>query len=210
VDAQQLSGKVANLESRVAVLEDEGKIIRGEVKQILTEIRTAVLVRDNPFDSDEPARPQPAAVHVVQAAPEPPQADPLLPAQPHRPEAAASASHAVPPARDNHVQASPAAATAAPRWSLLTVASLVAWAEEAVSTLGTLRLEILLDLCEAAHHISHEARVALSRISELNVPPPAAPSQNDAVVILRQLESLLADDGAGSTGERRLVALHRR
>jgi hypothetical protein len=83
-----------------------------------------------------------------------------------------------------------------PRWSLLTIASLIAWAEDAVQALGTLRLEILMDLCEAAGHLSHEARVALSRVVELDVPPPAAPAPNDTVVILRQLESLLQDGEA--------------
>ena len=52
MESQQLATKVAQLESRVATLEDEGKIVKGEVKQILTEIRSAILVRDNPFDGD--------------------------------------------------------------------------------------------------------------------------------------------------------------
>ena len=48
-----------------------------------------------------------------------------------------------------------------PQWSLLTIASLSAWAEEAMTRLGALRFEILLDLCEAAGHLTPEARAAL-------------------------------------------------
>ena len=82
-----------------------------------------------------------------------------------------------------------------PQWSLLTIAGLSAWAEEAMKRLGSLRLEILLDLCEAAGHISTEARLALARVTELDIPEPAeTPSQNETAAILRQLEALVHDD----------------
>ena len=83
MEPQQLATKVTQLESRVATLEDEGKIIKGEVKQILTEIRSAILVRENPFESDSargaaaaPATqiistPAAAKVEVVLPQPEP-------------------------------------------------------------------------------------------------------------------------------------------
>jgi hypothetical protein len=197
---EQLAGKVASLESRVATLEDEGKIIKGEVKQVLTEIRTAVLARENPFDVDAGIRPQQANVHVVAAAPDPPpQAAPAHPEPepeprrepvPLRPEPA----YAPPP--------QPEPEPAQPEWSLLTIASLSAWAEEAMRRLGSLRLEILLDLCEAAGHLSPESRAALSRVTELDVPAPdSPPSTNETVVILRQLDALLheeQDDAAPS------------
>jgi hypothetical protein len=61
--------------------------------------------------------------------------------------------------------------------------------------LGALRLEILLDLCEAAGHLSPEARAALSRITQLDVDAPAvAPSTNETVVILRQLDALIGEE----------------
>jgi hypothetical protein len=60
--------------------------------------------------------------------------------------------------------------------------------------LGSLRLEILLDLCETAGHITPEARTALSRVSELDIDEPAqAPATNDTLVILRQLDALVND-----------------
>ena len=81
-----------------------------------------------------------------------------------------------------------------PQWSLLTIAGLSAWAEESMRKLGSLRLEILLDLCEAAGHLPAEARVALARVTELDIPEPAqAPSTNETVAILRQLDALVND-----------------
>ena len=92
--------------------------------------------------------------------------------------------HAVPPSEPEK-----------PHWSLLTIAGLSAWAEDAMRRLGSLRLEILLDLCEAAGHLTPDARTALSRVSEMDIPEPEqTPSTNDTVVILRQLEALVNDD----------------
>ncbi len=204
VEAQQLSSKVAALESKVAVLEDEGKIMKGEIKQVLTEIRTAILVRDNPFE-DAGARPQPPLQVVAAAPPEPVARLEIVAAEPYpEPEPAPEPRPLHPRAfgRQEPAMARPDPAPVhappppeQPRWSLLTIASLTAWGEEAMRRLGALRFEILLDLCEAAGHVSPDARGALSRVKELDVPvPEQTPSTNDTVVILRQLDALLNDD----------------
>ncbi len=208
METQQLATKLAQLEARVATLEDEGKIVKGEVKQILTEIRSAILVRDNPFDGDGGmTRSAPPALSVVQ--PEP-QAAPL---PPHRPvhvepaphvEQQAVATHPEPsrepiplrPPQNIQPVAPPApVAPEQPQWSLLTIAGLAAWAEEAMARVGSLRLEILLDLCEAAGHLTPEARLALGRVTEMDITEPQrTPSNNETVTILRQLDALVNDD----------------
>jgi hypothetical protein len=230
LEPQQLATKVAQLESRVATLEDEGKIVRGEVKQILTEIRTAILVRENPFEGDgglAGAPPPHMATTTIQQsgppvqeihlhAPEPaqpvkkraPEPEPEgedeeempLPA-PKREPVMLRPQPAPPPAP------APAPEPERPQWSLLTIAGLSAWAEEAMRRLGSLRLEILLDLCETAGHITPEARAAMARVSELDIPEPAQPpSTNETVVILRQLDALVndADDHAPARLQRRM------
>ena len=69
-----------------------------------------------------------------------------------------------------------------PQWSLLTIAGLSAWAEEAMARVGSLRLEILLDLCEAAGHLTPEARLALGRVTEMDISEPQrTPSNNETV-----------------------------
>jgi hypothetical protein len=219
VEPQQLATKVAQLESRVATLEDEGKIVKGEVKQILTEIRSAILVRDNPFDSDGalsrsapplsivasqplPAVEPPAPVPIPAPRPETPVSQRVEPPRIEDAPAAVDTrarepiplrpATEAPPPRAGVVAVSPAEQ---PQWSLLTIAGLAAWAEEAMSRLGALRLEILLDLCEAAGHLTPEARVALARVTELDIrEPERTPSNNETVTILRQLDALVSDD----------------
>ena len=219
VESQQLSAKVAALEAKVATLEDEGKIIKGEVKQVLTEIRTAILVRDNPFEDAGAARsnampPVTAAdvsrIAIVTPAPPERRAEPEPDSEPEHPQPSfvreGPEYGREPIMLRTDIPAAPAAPVA-PQWSLLTIASLTAWAEEAMQRLGALRFEILLDLCEAAGHVSPEARAALSRVKELDVAPPEkAPSTNDTVVVLRQLDALLNDD---YDGQGTLRTLHR-
>ncbi|TAK63707.1 MAG: hypothetical protein EPO22_06430 [Dehalococcoidia bacterium] len=218
MEPQQLATKVAQLESRVATLEDEGKIVKGEVKQILTEIRTAILVRENPFEVEaafgrgaaalvagisqsaapaapapepaphrhepEPAqapKPKPERIEDADDEPEPPAREPAKEPIMLRPQPTP-----VPP---------PASEEPQPNWSLLTIAGLSAWAEEAMRRVGPLRLEILLDLCEAAGHMTPQARQALARVTELDLPEPdGVPSTNETVVLLRQLDALVNDD----------------
>lgn len=220
MEPQQLATKVAQLESRVATLEDEGKIVKGEVKQILTEIRSAILVRDNPFDADGGMARGAPALSIVPSEPLPPPApeprhvpapeptpvhheEPIAAPPPHASEAAAREPIQLRPQPQLQMQpqmpfaSAPAAAPPPeqPQWSLLTIAGLAAWAEEAMERIGSLRLEILLDLCEAAGHLTPEARTALARVTELDIrEPERTPSTNETVTILRQLDALVGDD----------------
>ena len=206
MESQQLATKVAQLESRVATLEDEGKIVKGEVKQILTEIRSAILVRDNPFDADGGMGRSVPPLSIVQPEPlpmpEPPAPHaPKQAEQPHAPEHSAAPPRDPIPLRPQLMEPVPSTAPLPaplpeqPQWSLLTIAGLAAWAEEAVGRLGSLRLEILLDLCEAAGHLTPEARLALARVTELDIrEPERTPSTNETVTILRQLDALVNDD----------------
>lgn len=96
------------LTNQVATLQDEVKLLKGEIKSILKEIRAAVLSRDNPFASDGPATfsaPAPAPPVAVEAPPAP------------LPEVAAPAAPAIetpPPAPTPEPQAPPAPEPPAP------------------------------------------------------------------------------------------------
>ena len=205
LETQQLQTKVAQLENRVASLEDEHKIVKGEVKQVLTDIRTAVLARDNPFDNDN----APAAAAVMMAQTSPVAKVELVVPSVEQEHETAPQPQAVPTAKPTSSEPVPIRpsgaltapvqamepAPARPRWTLLTIAGLANWAEDAMRTLGALRVEILLDLCEAAGHVSPEARVALSRITELDLPEPErAPTNNETLAVLRQLDALINDE----------------
>jgi hypothetical protein len=218
LEAQQLTTKVAQLESRVAALEDEGKIVKGEVKQILTEIRTAILVRDNPFESDSAGN-MSGPISIVQAPPVA-KLELVPPAEHHEsptkqteanapePQPVAAPTPAPQPGREPvMLRPTPVAfiEPEKPKWTLLTIASLSAWAEEAMRKLGALRLEILLDLCEASGHITPDARLALARVTELDIAEPGTqPSATETAAILRQLDALVNDDAdAPQTWSRR-------
>ena len=208
MDPSQLGQKVATLEARVATLEDENKIIKGEIKHILTEIRAAILARDNPFDAEHASRgpvPFPGATSIAATPEEPaPRVEPIHiapePAPEPEPDEWAPEPYVSEPVKEPVMMAPPPVpaqppAPHRPDWSLLTIASLSAWAEEGMRRLGALRLEILLDLCEAAAHLTPEARGALSRVTEMEIPAPQEPpSTNETVVILRQLDALLNEE----------------
>jgi hypothetical protein len=205
VDTQQLAAKVAQLETRVASLEDEGKIIKGEVKQVLTEIRSAVLARENPFDVAPPlpqsAQPIASVVPITIQTEKAPAPAPTPAAAEPEPEPAPTPAPVQDARREPVPLRQPTPQPAAspvdartPRWSLLTISALSAWAEDAMRRLGALRVEILLDLCEASAHITPEERKALSRITEMDVPEPSrTPSTNETAAVLRELDALITD-----------------
>lgn len=200
----------AALNSKLAALEDEMRIVKGEVKQVLTEIRSAILAQDSPFE-DGPAMRAPRAIQIMPApAEEPARVEIVMPKSEHdasqqpgsAPAAHAEAAPAVTAVAGtggaHHPTAAPFSAAAsvaarpAPRWSLLTVASLAAWAEESLGRLGPQRLAILLDLCEVSGYLPPEARHALDRVTELDVPAPEKPATAmEITLLLRQLDALI-------------------
>ncbi len=210
----------AALSNKIAGLEDEMRIIKGEVKQVLTEIRSAILAQDNPFEEAVTSR-APRTIQIVPTvASEParveivmPHLEPHEPAPVHVPAPTAQPLHVVDPSREpvmppeetplpaevtmqQHSRSSRPVAmprtSQQSRWSLLTIASLVAWVEEAFGRLGAKRLALLLDLCEVSGYLIPEERQALAGVSELELAEPIQPaSPMEVTVLLRQLDALL-------------------
>jgi hypothetical protein len=86
------------------------------------------------------------------------------------------------------------AANQAPTWSLLKVAGLTVWAEEALKQVGPERLQTLLDLCEFAGYLPNSAKEALMRVMNLGIAideRTQTPSVNECLVILYQLHALM-------------------
>lgn len=82
----------------------------------------------------------------------------------------------------------------APSWSLLKVAGLAVWAEEALKEVGPERLQTLLDLCEFAGYLPNSAKEALMRVMNLGIAideRTETPSVNECLVILYQLHALM-------------------
>jgi len=239
------------LNAKIASLEDDVKLLKGEVKLILSEIRTAILGQDNPFaDPGQALRADPAAlesrppIRVVRVAseddeaetseqpspkapeaiwddeaetlvPEPataveePQPEEPAPA-PVRPVATRQAPVQPPePVPIARVEPAPAPAPGStPRWSLITVAGLAVWAEEAVKQIGSERLRILLDLCEFTGYLSGPAKEALLKVTSLGLQAEertTPPSANECLVVLCQLDALMRGEEPAGQGLRSLA-----
>ncbi len=261
------------LNETVASLQDEVKLLKGEIKAVLKEIRTAVLSENNPFaigldspalrgprpdsaagQQEAPAAPPPPAPTSQPAAwpvPPPPQAmapqmspmpsalpagpmAPIVisaggpssaptpqPAAPAEPPATAPAELSPSPgaARQGALKEPAAAATSGPvspaaeqepiplrpqaqqepakppaqRWSLLTIAGLMAWAEDAVAAMGPRRFRIILELACFAELLPPDMRDVLGRIAQQAPQSVEDKPMNviECVVSLHQLEAIL-------------------
>lgn len=213
------------LTQQIAALEDEVKLVKGEIKNILKELRTALLNQDNPFvlgaapptfrpvgragaTSSEPDADEPPPV-AERAAPEagadvPKEAPPQGPA-PVSPDPVPFAA-ATPPASAPAVE-SPSVVRVEPRWSALTIASLAAWVEDSIATLGTRRFQLLLELAGLAGLVPQETREVLAKLHELGPTKEAAADRplhiNECLVVLRQLEAILQGEKVTALPRRR-------
>jgi hypothetical protein len=121
------------------------------------------------------------------------------------PEPAPRTRKEIPPPRPSQLGPSPtplreakaAPSQAAPNWSLIKVAGLMVWAEEALNQVGPERLQILLDLCEFAGYLPKTAKEALTRVMDLGLAVEECatpPTTNECLVILHQLDALLQEE----------------
>jgi len=206
--------------AQMAALEEEIKLLKGEIKSILEEIRTSVLARDNPF-ATQGGLPVFQPIERTEPASEPSPAPEETPEGPSRAPATASEVEdplprvlrvepaATPPeTRDSpevtplpgmagsgpQVTPLPAMAEAAvpQAWSMSTIAGLIAWVDETTSRLGTTHLQMILDLAPFAGLIPPEAEEALLKVVKLasSRKDSATVSVNDTLVALRQLEAI--------------------
>lgn len=79
-------------------------------------------------------------------------------------------------------------------WSLVKVAGLAVWAEEALKQIGPERLQVLLDLCEFAGYLPASAKEALTKVMSLGLlveERTTPPSLNECLVVLYQLDALM-------------------
>ena len=121
------------------------------------------------------------------------------------PEPAPRTRKETPPPRPSQLGPSPtplreakaAPSQAASNWSLIKVAGLMVWAEEALNQVGPERLQILLDLCEFAGYLPKTAKEALTRVMDLGLAVEeraTPPTTNECLVILHQLDALLQEE----------------
>ncbi|MDI6857672.1 MAG: hypothetical protein QME71_05085 [Dehalococcoidia bacterium] len=174
------------------------RVVKLAEEQDEEEEGTPAISAANSWDEGEDARVAAPQVETPPAQREDPQPPPRRAA-----ETAPQAMTGTPPARDEAPAMQKPAAL--PRqeapatdnglsWSLIKVAGLAVWAEEALKQVGPERLEILLDLCEFAGYLPKSAKEALMRVMNLGIAideRTEPPSVNECLVILYQLHALM-------------------
>ena len=89
---------------------------------------------------------------------------------------------------------------------MLTIASLAAWSEDALRSLGPKRFQIVLELACFADLVTSDVKDTLSNMAEL-VPDQEADERpmniNDCLVVLHQLEAILQGDKVRNLPRRR-------
>ena len=245
------------LNQQLGTMQDEIKLLKGEIKAILKELRTAILSNDNPFtmNAGAPKPSQPADSDTKKDEPEkaepeeesPPTDGPTTPplggpgpppggpgGPPGGPGGPPLGGPGGPPiggpggppggpggppggpggptpirpldeeTASDEESPSPASGKG---WNLLTIASLTAWAEDALTSLGPRRFQIVLELACFAELLSPDVKTVLHDMSEF------APEQegkerpmniNDCLVVLHQLEAILQGEKVRRLPRRRV------
>jgi hypothetical protein len=216
-----------DLTAKVAALEEEVAILKGEIKTILQELRIAVLSRENPFSANghdfggsQPARPDSPAFDAIFADPAaaPTPAPPPVAQAPQQVVMIREVPAAVEPISEFVEQPSPARikrrapiddepelepeTTARPRrWSVHSLAALMAWTQEHSQRFNTQDMGIVLSLARYGGLIDEALESTLEKLAK-GLAPDEAPlraTSSDFLLALRQLDALL--DAATATAE---------
>lgn len=194
------------LGSKVTLLEEEVAVLKGEIKTILQEVRTAVLARENPFaagahDSLPIATPT-AEPPSPPAAPEPEAPQPETPPkviqlhtlpEPEGPDATTTPF----PGRDETDAARPRLGPPANRrWSVGSLATLVAWTQETAARLDETEMDIVLSLARYGGLIDEELETTLIKLSAPLLSKNLESGQkgaSDYLLALRELSALIEE-----------------
>jgi hypothetical protein len=208
-----------DLTARVTALEEEVSVLKGEIKTILQEVRTAVLARDNPFDASFAAVPRPQEVPAAQT--------PATQTAPPPPTHEASNGHnlthlhEVPPASQAASETAPfvemkqaSAATSsrsleagsawpAPRWSVHSLAALMSWTQESAQRFTCQDLGIVLSIARYGGLIDKDLEATLAELAQTLAPAnePQRATATDFLLALRQLDALLDEAGQSNHTE---------
>jgi hypothetical protein len=191
------------LGSKVTALEEEIAVLKGEIKTILQEVRTAVLARENPFAVDAHE-----TLHIPtpedETAPMPETPEPQAPpkvvqlhsaSEAEQPDSTAPAAF---PGRDetDAARRAPAGVPANRRWSVGSLATLVAWTQETAARMDPSDLDIVLSLARYGGLIDEELEETLTKLAaplfEKN-PQPRQKGVSDYLLALRELSALIEE-----------------
>lgn len=194
------------LTAQIAALEEEVTVLKGEIKAILQEVRTAVLARDNPFTGSmtdslpTPSLPTPPGF----AEPSEPRATPAD-AGTHRSDEAHEAPRprlleAVQHANEWRIESQ----RTPRRWSIQRLATLMVWTQDTAARMSEPDLSIVLSLARYGGMIETDLEETLLELAGALATDeaPRRAGVNDFLLALRQLDAILRDEDEGtSTGQ---------
>lgn len=204
-----------DLTANVAALEEEVTLLKGEIKLILQEVRTAILTRENPFTlASMEAHAMPMAITSIEAHAMPSShgneranerdMSPVREPEPHKEpeEPKKPAPEPTPlrqPSGQKEAQKPVEERYEAPRPARMDVpmlAALVTWTQEMAERHSNADLSIVLSLARYGGLIEGDLEATLGKIGKA----VAAPSDKmragigDILLALRQLEALIGSD----------------
>jgi archaellum component FlaD/FlaE len=192
------------LEKRVADMETELKIVKGEIKGLLVDIRDLVNKNENPFFND-----QKNGVSRLETKGKGAEAENQLPSDEEKNDKnKESAQEPVRTISQDDVpeenmprqktQAKEIQAIepeiSARKIDTFTLVELMRWVDYAIRTVGHSNLEVLLELYSLTGPLSEETKYVIKNIANLSVEEPACEdkvSMKDNITVLSQLSAIL-------------------
>ncbi|MGE0057244.1 MAG: hypothetical protein AB7P33_06405 [Dehalococcoidia bacterium] len=192
-----------DLTAKVAALEEEVNVLKGEIKLILQEVRTALLARENPFTvASTESLALPASLRDERG----PSTDRGTSALPEsQPQAIAAPVVEMPIAKPVAVkiqpQVVPAPVVIEPLHGNMDVprlAALVNWTQDTTAKHTVSDVSIILSLARYGGLLEADLEATLAKISRtVTTTSTTRASIGDLLIALRQLEAMVGSDTAG-------------
>lgn len=192
------------LEKRVTDMETELKIVKGEIKGLLVDIRDLVNKNENPFFND-----QKNGVSRLETKGKGAEAENQLPSDEEKndknkesaQELVRTISQDDVPEENMSRQKTPTKEIqaiepeiSARKIDTFTLVELMRWVDYAIRTVGHSNLEVLLDLYSLTGPLSEETKYVIKNIANLSIEEPACEdkvSMKDNITVLSQLSAIL-------------------
>lgn len=198
-----------DLTAKVTALEEEVTVLKGEIKLILQELRTAILARENPFTlASTESFALPASMREERG-----------PSMERAPVASIpfSEADAVPAAPASHEPARPVVVvkhqapvrvveTEAVHLDVPRLAALVSWTQETALRHTSADLSIVLSLARYSGLIESDLEATLAKIGKTVAPPSdkLRAGIGDLLLALRQLEALIGPQSTDALPHRKV------
>lgn len=184
------------LDKRVEEVETELKVVKGEIKGLLVDIRDLVNRNENPFYNSQKYGVSGLEAGVPKEGLEN-EENKELAREPDRTDSPDEVPEKNMPRQEMPVQAFEPE-TQARKMDTFTLVELMRWVDYAVRTVGHSNLKVLLDLYSLTGQLPEEAKYVIENITNLPIDEPAGEEKakmKDNITVLAQLNTILNPGG---------------